>query len=375
MRSAKGSIQKLGKDHYRVFVSIKDDHTGKRYRPSAVVRGSRRKAEETKLRMLAEAESGKYAGQMTLAAYIDAVYMPSLSHRKPRTIATAADRCRLYVVPKLGQRQLCDITPANIRLWLEAFAKPSVRFVAFVTLRQVLNHALHSGHMENNPIKNVPTPAKEKYEPAVLDAEDALVYLWHFKGSPIEAAVLIAIGAGLRRGEIAALDVADINLATGLVDIDKANTQHGREVYYGEPKSAKGTRGVHLPETILKRLREVLPPRGAILTEDGQRMAPDRITALYSQHLKRLPEGVLKVPLMNLRHTSLTLAYDSGADLLAVSRRAGHSGTSITDKYYVRPKGSRDKETAKAMDKALELCSKMCQTQRTIKSFEVIYEF
>ncbi len=52
-------------------------------------------------------------------------------------------------------------------------------------------------------------------------------------------------------------------------------------------------------------------------------MKPAVLTHRFIRERDSLPEGVKRISLKNLRHTSLTLAYDSGADLLDVSRRAG----------------------------------------------------
>lgn len=380
MRSAKGSIIKLGTNYWRVIVSATDPATGKRTRPSQTVRGSRREAENVKLAMLAKADAGEYGGMMKLADYVEVIFMPSMAGRKPRTIVSMADRLRLYVLPKLGDHKLSDITPRLLRLWLAEIKGNKKQFAAYITLRQVLNHAAANEYITVSPMSKVAAPSRERYEPTVLDLDDIEVYLWHFKGSPIEPAVLLAIGAGLRRGEIIALNVDDINLATGKVVVDDAITQQGGKLYAGDPKSRYGIREVYLPSFITKRLVGLLQgATGAVLTEDGARMTPDRLTYHYRKALQELPDGVPRVILKNLRHTSLTLAYDSGADVLAVSRRAGHSSTKVTTDYYVRPKGSRDIETAKAMDVALKQTTKnganLCQVDRLTKAFKVVKRF
>ena len=373
MRAARGCVQKLGKEHYKVTVSYTDPTTGNRHRPSKTVRGTARDAENVKLKMLARVDGGEYASALPLSEYIEDFFIPSLEGRKSRTIATAKDRCRLYVTPLLGNEKLSNITPKLIRQWLNTFKVHSKKFVAYTTLRQVLNSAVSAGFLNVSPLDKVDAIKREQYDPEVLDAKDAEVYLWHFKDTEIEAAVLLALGAGMRRGEIIALDVSDINLITGKVRIDDAITQHGPEIYEGDPKSRYGIRDIYLPSMILVRLCEVLGESGAILVEDNERMRPDRLTAHYTRIMNKMPEGVPRIPLKNLRHTSLTLAYDGGADILTVSRRAGHSNTQVTTDYYVRPKGSRDREAAVAIDSALT--TKKRQMRDTPRPFVTVEEF
>ena len=97
-----------------------------------------------------------------------------------------------------------------------------------------------------------------------------------------------------------------------------------------------------------------MPASGPLIQNmNGTRMKPEVLTHLYCKERDALPPDVTRVSLKNLRHTSLTLAFDSGADLLDVSRRAGHASTKITSDYYVRPKGDRDVKAAEMMGEAL----------------------
>jgi integrase len=373
MRSARASVVKLDNARYRVTVELeRDPATGKRRRKSKTVRGSRRDAEDMRIKLLAEGDS--YGSDTTLRQYVDAVYLPKFkAKRKPRSYLTVTDRLRLYIMPVLGDYKLPDITPRKIRHWLTTIDGEAKKCAAWVTLRPILNQAVKAELISASPLAKVDAPQVHKYKPDVLDATQAIAYLDHFKGSPVEAAVLLAIGGGFRRGEIAALNWEDISPA-GLVTIDDSITEHGGQTFEGSPKSDAGTRTAQLPQSIYKRLCALSRGSGAVLIENDTRMKPNRITKLYSKTRKTLPDTLPRIALKNLRHTSLTLAYDAGVDLLAVSRRAGHSTTSITSDYYVRPKGSRDREAAVLMDKVLTRDNSCLNSQRALV-FEVVSEF
>lgn len=85
----------------------------------------------------------------------------------------------------------------------------------------------------------------------------------------------------------------------------------------------------------------------------GMPMNPDNISKYYNDIRDTLPPEVPRIPFKNLRHTSLTLALESGADLLAVSRRAGHSNVGITSAYYLRPDETVDRKTVDSFDALL----------------------
>ena len=111
-----------------------------------------------------------------------------------------------------------------------------------------------------------------------------------------------------------------------------------------------------LPPSIAARLEELREDDGVplLVNAKGGRLHPDRLTHGYLERRDTLPEGVKRVTLKNLRHTSLTLALEGGADLLAVSRRAGHSTSTITAHYYLRPHESVDEAAAAGLDELLK---------------------
>ena len=356
MRSAQASIQKLDDRRWRIRVEApRDPRTGKRRQLSKTVRGSRKDAEKAKHELLIKAGVDGVCTRLTLSEYAWQVFFPEQRNELAQlTVEAYERRFRLHVEPALGNKVLPDITAHDLRRWLPSVGKPTVQKEARKVLNALMQHAVYNGHLEHNPCRNLKPPKVEKYRPEVLDAQDVEVYLWHFKNTWSEPAVLLAIGAGLRRGEIIALDVDDVDAKTGAVKIESSIVPTAQGAKEKGTKTENGVRTVHLPRSILARLLEVMPESGAIVrNQDGTRMRPDVLTHRYEKDRATLPDGVPRISLKNLRHTSLTLAFDSGADLLDVSRRAGHSSTTITADYYVRPKGERDMKAAEMMDEKL----------------------
>lgn len=372
MRSASGCIVRLGKDRWRVYVQGgKDPDTGKRTRPSKIVRGSRRDAERVKAEMLIEAGE-PVDSKLTVREYGDTHYLPAKRDDLKQSSAEAYQmRLEHYVYPALGDTRLKDLEPQAIRAWLRTFDKPTVRREAYRALRGLCQFAVYDDHLKENPLDRVRPPKVDRYEPEVLDLEEIDEYLKLFRGSTVEAGVLLAIGCGLRRGEICALNVDDIDPETGAVRIDDSYLSLKTGATESTPKSANGYRTVHMPAFLLRRLLEILPNSGPVLPGKSGRMHPDSLTHTYERKLKHLPDGVKRIPFKNLRHTSLTLAFDSGSDLYDVSKRAGHSNMAITSRYYVRPKTSKDEEIAEAMDEALRAPS--CAKSENVVTLRVDY--
>lgn len=356
MRSAEGSIIELDKGkRYRVMVTAGYDKNGKRIRKTATVRGSRKDAERKKIELLIAAGVDVQT-ELTLEEYIIEYFLPQRRKTtKASTVENYERRIRNHMLPAIGDVKLSELTPAIIRRWLENVGAPTVQRECRKMIKMICQQAMYDDHLASNPVDRVKPPKVKQYNPDVLDAQDCEVYLWHFRDTRSEPAVLIAIGCGLRRGEIIALNVDDINPVTGAVTVDDAYVPVKSGVKHETPKSESGYRVVHMPKVLLDRLLQIIPKSGPVIQKlDGSRMRPEVLTHLYEKERRTLPSDVPRISLKNLRHTSLTMAYDTSGDIMAVKERAGHSSINITQRYYVRPKGERDVQTAKLISNKLE---------------------
>ena len=356
MRSAQGSVYPM-KDG-RVQIELpRHPETGKRQRITRITRGSRKDAEALKIELLAQAGAEGIDSAMTLTEFFHAVFVPKKrkliekKRFKQRSLETYQDRFRLYIEKELGRFKLREIDAPRVRRFLDGLDRQTVRVEAYKTLSAVMQAAVYDGKIPSNPLAAVEPPKPDDYEPEVLDIEDIEVYLWHFRETRIEPIVLLALGGAFRRGEMVALDAEDIDLERGEVLIDDSYVVSHEGTLHEDTKNRKARR-VHFPAFITERLREVLPSSGPVMqTLKGKRMQPNSVRQLYSRTLAKMPEGVPRISLKNLRHTSLTLAYDSGAELKAIADRAGHS-VRVSEKFYVRTKGKRDRDTADKIDQA-----------------------
>ena len=355
MRSSKGSIQPHGKGAWRVQVEHgRDPITGKRKRYSKVVRGSKREAERVKQELMVKAgDPAALKGGMTLGEFWEHFYLPDVDGRlRPTTVAGYESKYGNFIENSIDGLKMSELEPLTIKDWLASIDTDKKRFQAFKLLRQILSKAVRWDLLQSNPCDRVEPPHNaQDYEPDVLTAEETSIYMDTFRGSNVEAVVLLCLGCGLRRSEAAALDWEDIQ--DGEVAVTHAITAVNGKPWDDDPKSRFSNRSVAIPASILARLEE-LRGTGAIVKDgNGNRMNPDNISKEYRRWQKKLPDGVKQIPLKNLRHTSLSLSIEAGVDILAVSRRAGHSNVGITSRYYLRPSKSIDSAAADSLDKLL----------------------
>lgn len=352
MKSAQGAIYKHKDYGWRISIELgRNPKTGKRQRITKVIRGSKKHAQEILNTMLAKYSDTDAGGSVCLDTFFNESYIPYCKEvLRPVTVNGYEGTYKRYIEQAFGGYQLRAITPAMIETYIYSLEGDKKRLVVFKTLRQVLNRAKRLNMILHNPCDNVEIPKTTPYKPPVLSKEDVKAYLEHFKDTPAEKIVLIAIGAGLRRSEICALTWNDFDGSK--LTITKAITSVNGKPHLDAPKSQFGAREVFLPPSIAQRLETFRESDTTPIITDSlkQPMNPDNVSKLYARIRDTLPAGVQRISLKNLRHTSLTLALEGGADLLAVSRRGGHSSPNITARYYLRPSEQIDVNTAQGLE-------------------------
>ncbi len=139
----------------------------------------------------------------------------------------------------------------------------------------------------------------------------------------LRALVRAALLTGARRGELAALTVADVNLKTA-------------QIYIAESKSSK-PRHMPLNPEGLAHFRDVLTGKTGdqlvFTREDGTAWGHN----YHVRALKVACEVAKVIPMVSfheLRHTYASHLANAGVDLLTISKLLGHSDTRVTAKHY-----------------------------------------
>lgn len=137
-------------------------------------------------------------------------------------------------------------------------------------------------------------------------------------------------GTGLRRGELARLDIEHFDRTEATLRIDGRKT--GRE------------RCVPLPEMVLRCLESYLPlrhntleqagtlgERALLVTRRGERLTPHAISSTIHQIARRA--GVAFHSLHQFRHTCASDLLEAGVHIAQVQQILGHSGVATTVRY------------------------------------------
>ena len=218
-----------------------------------------------------------------------------------------------------------------------------------------------------NVASAVRPPKVDAEEIVILSADqigDVLAKLAGHRLAPIAA---VAIGAGLRRGEICALRWGAIDLEAGALRVECAMEQTRAGLRVKEPKTRHGRRTIVLPGFVVDALhahrREQLEqrlalglgrsePRDLVFTlPDGSPWGPDYLSRCW--HRATLALGLPLVGLHALRHSHASALIAAGIDPLTISRRLGHGTPAFTLATYGHLFSNTDTAAARAIEGAL----------------------
>lgn len=296
-----------------------------------------------------------------------------------RTEEGYAEIVRLYVVPHIGQKRLRTLTARDVAKMLNALEaqgrSPNTRRLARSVLRRALRWAEAEGMVARNvaALANGVKVGRPDNGAKALTVAQSRTFLDHIRGDRYEAAFVVGLALGLRRGEILGLSWPDLDLdATpprmtvqrGLIRLK------GRGLTLDDTKTAGSRRTVQLPAPVVDALRRhrlaqleerlvVGPewpesPLGADLVfraPFGTPADPDNFRA----HCYRVTEaaGIGRRSPHQLRHSAASLLIAQGVPMKLVSEVLGHSSIRITADIYAHLYDEAGAVAADAMTDAL----------------------
>lgn len=239
----------------------------------------------------------------------------------------------------------------------------TVRY-AFVVLKIALERAVKTGRTARNVAKLVDAPAKSKHELLPLTFEETGAFQSAIAGHKFEALYLMAIGTGLRQGELLGLTWDDVDLDAGVVNVRHTLDRTSRTL--GEPKTERSRRVLTLPLPVTAALlrhrsrqdaervaARVWGSKGFVFASTvGGPIDAGRVTRALHEVLTKA--GIRQQRFHDLRHAYATLQLEAGADLFHVSRTLGHANIGTTSDVYGHFTKAMSEEMADRMTGILE---------------------
>lgn len=235
---------------------------------------------------------------------------------------------RVHLVPYFGRMKLDEIRNLNIEKYKAQKIRGGLSAKSInnhlAVLKKAFRCALEWGAVKNCPIiKPLRTPP-QRYDFLTLEESCRLIAaaegIWHDM-------IIIALGTGLRFGELIALTWEDIDFSTGEITIKQAYAK-------GVLGSTKSNRIRHIPMS--GSVRDTL----YAMTKGNGLVFPEPRGNPLKQHVccKKLHSickraNLRKIGWHTLRHTFASHLAQRGANLSAVQSLLGHSDIRTTMRY------------------------------------------
>lgn len=215
---------------------------------------------------------------------------------------------------------------------------------------QVFRIAIKNRAIDFNPVEHTEaeaTPEPKERRALTASERERIINSDHKS----KTAAMIAMFAGLRRGELTALTWDDIDFTANTINVNKSYDFKSRTDK--PPKTKSGYRKVPMPKILAEHLSTVEHTNKYVCSLNGRKMTnqSDWESLLYgllvdleikygTSGRKRRNEKtptVFTIPLFgwhDLRHTYATILYEADVDKLTAKELLGHADISTTIKIY-----------------------------------------
>lgn len=284
---------------------------------------------------------------------------------RPTTVRNYRVLLTKRILPIFESVPLTEVTLTDIRRWRGAMdpATAASNAAAYRLLRAILQAALEEELIDRAPPKIRGAGSAPPQRVAVPATFAELQTIIEHMPERLRLFIVLAAYVGLRQGELLELRRSDIDGLSGLVrvarKVDKDATRGAPgacpncDRVISAPKTASGTRTVHVPSPFLsllhKHLLEHAAPGPVGLLFPGDRK--DHMSVRYlMDHYRPAREAAGRPDLTvhHLRHTALTIAGQHGATAAELQARAGHASQAAMA-IYQHATLDRDKRLAEAI--------------------------
>jgi integrase len=277
---------------------------------------------------------------------------------KPSALRAYEGAMRIRVLPALGPARLADLGRPDLQEFADQLLaeglSPSAIQVALLPIRAIYRRAIGRGELVVNPCSGLHLPAvrgrRERY--ASPSEAEALI-----AGAPRRDREIwaTAMYAGLRLGELRALRVEDVDLAAGVIRVERGWNPAEGEI---KLKSHAGRRKVPVAAVLRDHLLDLLGRSGRTgsdLVFGRTANSPFAANMLQRRGDKAWKAaGLERLTPHECRHTFASLMIAAGVNAKALSTFMGHAKIGITlDRYGHLMPGSEE-EAAGLLNSYLE---------------------
>lgn len=234
-----------------------------------------------------------------------------------------------------------------------------------VVLKMILRYGAKHGFLATHQIDVIFPTEREKNDIEVLTLTNQKQLMTYVKEhfTFLNLGIFICLNAGLRIGEVCALKWEDIDMAAGVIRVNKTIQRiylvDGEEKYteliVDTPKTKNSIREVPMTRDLLslvRPLKKIVRGDFYVLTNAATPTEPRTYRNYFNKLQQQL--GLPRMKFHGLRHSFATRCIESKCDYKTVSVLLGHSNISTTLNLYVHPNLEQKRKCIDTMGKMLK---------------------
>ena len=390
-----GSIEKRGKNSYRLTVSEGFDLNGKPMIHRKTVHGTKKDAEVELAKFVTEVQNGLVIdGKSLKFSEFTEIWKRDYGSKElaPSTYKRYCRMLETRLLPYFGHFYINKIKPTDIMKFYDLLEKDTqlVRkkgnngsktkkplsgktiLEHHRLLRAMLHKAVYWQLIVANPAERVQPPKARKPKRRSYDDEQTKILLENLEllsseDTKYKVAIILTVFTGVRLGELMGLEWQDVDFKNGIISINRSSQYLSDMVVFTKvPKTESSIREIAIPEFIISLLEEYklwYEEQKSIYGElwtnsdrlfvqaDGKTMHPSTISKWFVKYV-----GQIGLPVINfhgLRHTNASLLVAQNVDIAVISARLGHAQISTTLDFYVHPLLSHNRKAGYALENLL----------------------
>lgn len=390
-----GSIEKRGKNSYRLTVSEGFDLNGNPMIHRKTVHGTKKDAQVELAKFVTEVQNGLVVdGKSLRFSEFTEIWKRDYGSKElaPSTYKRYCRMLETRLLPYFGHFYINKIRPTDIMKFYDLLEKDTqlVRkkgnngsktkkplsgktiLEHHRLLRAMLHKAVYWQLIVSNPAERVQAPKARKPKRKSYDDEQTKILLENLEQLSIEdtkykVAIILTIFTGVRLGELMGLEWQDIDLKTGIVSINRSSQYLAdKGVFIKTPKTESSIREVAIPDFVVSLLEQYklwydeqklfygelwTDSNRLFVQADGKPMHPSTVSKWFVKYVSQI--GLPVINFHGLRHTNATLLISQNIDVAVVAARLGHAQITTTFNFYVHPIISHNRNAGNALENLL----------------------
>ncbi len=390
-----GSIEKRGKNSYRLVCYNGFDLNGNSIRHTKTIHGSKKDAKIELAKFVADVQNGMVVeGKALKFSEFTEIWKRDYGSKElaPSTYKRYIRMLETRILPYFGHFYVNKIKPTDIMLFYDQLSRDTqlarkkgnngaktIKPLSSKTilehhrlLRAMLHRAVYWQMIVSNPAERVQPPKTMKPKRKYYDDDQSKILLSNLmqlgeNQIKYKVAIILTIFTGFRLGELMGLEWDDINFNDGIVSVNRSSQYLAdKGVFTKTPKTESSIRDVAIPEFVISLLEEYklwyeeqkslygdlwMNSNRLFVQADGKPMHPSTISKWFVKYV-----GQIGLPVINfhgLRHTNATLLIAQNIDVAVVAARLGHAQITTTYNFYVHPIISHNKKAGYALEDLL----------------------